>query len=173
MNPVIEAVNRFKLGASQFWLARSLQERKFLAAGAGVAALALFYSILIAPAVDGRTQLQKDLPLLRQEAAEVQALARQAGELARQAPAPVAPISNGALNTSLAAHGLKPQSVAVTGEYARLQFAGVPFPALLMWLDKMRRESRVAVEDASIVGLTTPGMVDASITLHQGVGAAR
>ena len=42
MNPVIEALNRFKLGASQFWLARSLQERKCLAAGAGVAALALF-----------------------------------------------------------------------------------------------------------------------------------
>lgn len=173
MNPVIEALSRFKLGAGQFWLARSEQERKFLAGGGGVAALALLYSILIAPAVNGRAQVQKDLPLLRQEAAEIQALARQAGELARQVPAPVVPISQDGLNTSLAAHGLKPQSVAVTGEYARLQFAGVPFPALLMWLDKMRRESRVAVEDASIAGQAIPGMVDASLTLHQGSGVAR
>jgi len=171
MNNLTQAASRFKLGALAFWLARSEQERKFLAIGAGAVALALVYSILIAPAVAGRAQLRKDLPLLRQEAAEIQALARQADELKRQAPVPVAPMSRASLSASLAARGLSAQSIGITGESARLQFSGVPFASLVAWLDAMRRESRIAVQDANIVAQATPGMVDATLALHQGPGA--
>lgn len=169
----MQAVSRFKLGAAAFWLVRSEQERKFLTVGACAVALALIYSILIAPAVEGRAELEQSLPLLRQEAAEIQALARQAGELARQAPVQLAPMSRQSLTTSLAARGLTPQSISLTGDYAKLQFGGVPFASLINWLDGVRRENRIAVQDANIVAQATPGMVEATFTLHQSAGASK
>lgn len=173
MNPIAAALNRFKLNAQAFWIARSQQEQKFLTVGGGALALALLYSALIAPALDGRAKLQKDLPQLRQEAADMAALARQARELASQAPIPVAPLGRDSLNASLAARGLTPQSVSMTGDYARVQLAGVPFPSLMQWLDALRRENHLAVQDAAITAQAAPGVVDAVITLHQGEGAAR
>lgn len=174
MKPIAAALNRFKLNAQAFWIARTGQEQKFLTVGGGVLALALLYSLLIAPALDGRAKLQKDLPQLRQEAADMAALARQARELAAQpAPAPVAPLGRDSLNASLAARGLTPQSVSMTGDYARVQLAGVPFPSLMQWLDALRRENHLAVQDATITAQAAPGVVDAVITLHQGGGAAR
>lgn len=166
--PLSAAWQRQQLAAVSFWQARSEQERRFLRIGGLVAALALFYALLVAPAVDGRAQLQQDLPLLRQEAAEIQALALQAGALAKQAPAPAPPMSKDSLTAALAARGLSAASVAMTGEYAKLQLKGVPFAGLVAWLDAMRREGRIAVQDASIAALPTAGLVDASITLHQG-----
>lgn len=161
---------RQQLGLVSFWQARSDQERRLLRIGGLVGGAALFYALLIAPAVDGRAQLQKDLPLLRQEAAEIEALALQAGALAQQAPAPAPPMSKDSLTAALAARGLSAASIGMTGEYAKLQLKGVPFATLVAWLDAMRREARIAVQDASIAALPTAGLVDASITLHQGGG---
>ena len=173
MKPIAAALNRFKLNAQAFWIARTGQEQKFLTVGGGALALALLYSLLIAPALDGRAKLQKDLPQLRQEAADMAALARQARELASQSPVAAAPLGRDALNASLAARGLTPQSVSMTGDYVRVQLAGVPFPSLMQWLDALRREHHVTVQEATIGAQAAPGVVDAAITLHQGEGAAR
>ena len=173
MNKLTLALGRYKHMASAFWQARTEQERQFLSVGGGLAALALLYAVLIGPAVAGRARLQKELPLLRQEAAEIETLARQAGELARLAPAPAAPMSRASLTAALAAQGLQAQTLSLTGEYAKLQLNGASFAALSAWLDGQRRDSRVLVQEASIVALPTAGLVDASITLRQGDGAAQ
>jgi general secretion pathway protein M len=171
MNNLLQALGRLRLAASVYWLARTGQERQFLTAGGVVILLALVYAILIAPALDGRERLQKSLPLLRQNAAEMQALARQAGELANQPKLEVMPMNRDSLNASLAARGLTPQSLSVTGEYAKLQFKGVAFPALVNWLDTVRRENRIAVQEANVLapptGAPQNGQVDATLTLHQ------
>jgi len=175
MNNLLQAFGRLRLAFSVYWLARTGQERQFLTAGGVVVVLALLYSILIAPALDGREQLQKSLPLLRQNAAEMQALARQAGELASQPKIEVTPMNHDSLSATLTARGLTPQSLSVTGEYAKLQFKGVAFPALVNWLDTVRRENRIAVQEANIIAPAagTPpsaplnGQVDATLTLHQ------
>lgn len=158
-----------------YWGARTEQEQKFLAAGGAVVALALFWLLLLAPAVDGRAQLRSSLPQLRQQAAQMQALAQEATQL-KNTPAPqVTPMTQDAINTSLAARGLKPQSLSLTGEYAKLQLNNVSFANLVTWLDAQRHESRITVQDAAVTALPAAGQVDATITLrqNQAAGGAR
>ncbi|MEG1054545.1 MAG: type II secretion system protein GspM, partial [Janthinobacterium sp.] len=68
---------------------------------------------------------------------------------------------------------LAPQSLSMTGEYARVQLTGVPFASVMLWLDGLRREGRIAVQEAKITAQGKAGLVDASLTLHQSPGAAR
>ena len=49
----------------------------------------------------------------------------------------------------------------------------VPFASVMLWLDGLRREGRVAVQEAKITAQGKAGLVDASLTLHQSPGAAR
>jgi general secretion pathway protein M len=153
------------------WLARTEQERKFLAIGAGVALVALVYLLFVSPALSGRAQLEKDLPQLRQQAAQLRAMALEAGELARQPVAQVAPMTRESLTASLVALGITAQSLTMTGEYARVQLGGVSFANLVTWLDAQRRENRISVQDAAISAQTAAGQVDATLTLHQDAGA--
>ena len=53
-----------------FWSARNARERKLLGIGSLVVIGGLFYGLLLDPAVSGRAQMQKQLPALREQAAE-------------------------------------------------------------------------------------------------------
>lgn len=156
-----------------FWAGRTAQERKLLSIGAAVAGVALVYAVFFEPAWNGRIALQKSLPELRQKAAVLQSLAREAGELSRQAPVQVASMNREGLDASLKARGLAPQSLSLTGEYARVQLNGVPFSNVMLWLDGLRREGRIAVQDAKITAQGKAGQVDATISLHQSPGVTR
>jgi general secretion pathway protein M len=173
MKQVTTLLNRYREGAAAFWQERTEQERKFLGVCGGAAALALAYALLVGPAVGGRAQLLKEMPQLRVDAAEIEALGRQAAELARQAPAPAATMTRDALAAALAARGLVAQSVSLTGDYAKVQLNGASFAALSGWLDALRRDSRVTVQEANVVALPTPGLVDANLTLRQVAGDAK
>ncbi len=162
---------QFKERLAVYWLARTEQERKYLTAGAAVVVLALVYMLFIDPALTGRAQLRKDLPQLRQQAAQMRALALEAGELARQPAPQVVPMTREGLTASLAARSMTPQSLTMTGDYAKLQLNGVSFANLVAWLDSERREHRVLVQDAAITAQTPEGQVDALLTLRQNTGA--
>ena len=156
-----------------FWAERTAQERKLLTIGGVVAGLALVYAVFFEPAWNGHIALQKSLPELRQKAAVMQSLAREAEELSRQAPVQVASMNREGLDASLKARGLAPQSLSLTGEYARVQLNGVPFASVMLWLDGLRREGRIAVQDAKITAQAKAGLVDATISLHQSPGVTR
>ena len=164
----LQSIQEARARADAFWQARTEQERRFLAVGGAVVGLALFYSLLIAPALDGRARLDKELPQLRQQVAEMQAMAREAAALQGQGNIAPPPMTKDSLNAGLAARGLNPQSVTITGEYAKLQFSGAQFAGLVAWLDAIRNDSRIAVVDASFTAQDTPGMVNATLTLRQG-----
>lgn len=166
------SVNQLRERLSLAWMARTEQERKFLAIGGAVAALALVYSLFIDPAVSGSAKLRKDLPRLRQEAAQLQALALEAGELSRQVPVTPPALSREALSAGLLARGLTPASLTMTGEYAKLQFSGASFANLMAWIDAQRREGRVVVQDAVFSAQTPAGNVDATLTVRQDLGSA-
>ena len=153
------------------WLARAEQERKVLAIGAALAALALVYGLFVAPALAGKAALEKELPQLRTQNAQLRAMALEAGELARQPVVQVTPMTRESLTASLAAVSITPQSVAMTGEFARLQLSGVSFANLVGWLDAQRRENRVGVQESTVTALAVAGQVDASLTLRQDAGA--
>jgi general secretion pathway protein M len=163
----MNALNQLKEQLSLAWLARTEQERRFLSVGAGVVLLALLYIIFLAPALNGRVQLNKDLPRLRQDAAQMQALGAEAAQLAHQPVVQLVPMSKETLTASLAARSIVPVNLAMTGDFAKLQVKDASFANLVTWLDAQRRESRISVQDASVTAVNELGQVDAVLTLRQ------
>lgn len=153
--------------ATTFWMARTEQERKFLGVGGVVLVLGLFYGVLLDPALSGRARLATELPIKRQQAAEMQALAREAIALRGQNTIAPPPMTRESLAASLAAQGLGSPTVNITGEYARIQLTNVPFAAVVTWLEAARVDSRIAVQDANFVAQDVAGMVNGNITLRQ------
>jgi general secretion pathway protein M len=153
-----------------FWEARNARERAILAGGAALLMLGLLYAILLGPALSGRERMNKDLPQLRAQVAQLQALARDAAGLASSTPANPAPLTKEGLEADLARRSLKADSVAVTGEIARLQLSAVSFAALVGWLDEIQKSALVSVVEANIVAQAQPDTVNATLTLRQQKG---
>lgn len=172
-----ESISQARSRALALWMARTEQERRTLSIGGAVLGVAFAYLVLIAPAVEGTGSLRAQLPALRQQAAQMRALADEARTLQAQPVPQVAPMSREALLASLAARGMNPASLTMTGDFAKLQLNNVSFANLMAWLDAERRENRIMVQDAAVTGLATAGQVDASLTLRQntagGAGAAQ
>lgn len=153
------------------WLARTAQERRFLAWGGVILGIAFFYLTLLAPAIEGRAQLKRSLPALKQQAAQLQSMADEARALASQVPPRVAPLTREGVTASLAARGLAPQELSVTGNYARFKLDNVSFANLMAWLDEQRRTGQLGVEEAQLSAQTPLGQVNATLTLRQNNGA--
>ncbi|MEN3363657.1 MAG: ral secretion pathway protein [Burkholderiales bacterium] len=163
-------MNGLKQSVATFWGERNQRERNMISVAMIVVLVGLFYMLLIDPAMSGRASLQKNLPVLRQQAAEVQAMAKEASALAGKsaggAAAPAA-ITRESLEASLTRKGLKAQSVTVTGEIAKVQLASASFAGTVDWLDEMQRTAYLSVVDANIDAQPQPDTVNATITLRQ------
>lgn len=165
--PVMRMLKEWRAASSAFWLERNVRERKLLLFAASVLTLGLLYALFIDPALQGRTQLGKNLPLLRQQAAELQALSKEVSGLTAQAAASVAPMTRDSIDAGLARKGLKAQSVTLSADFAKVQLAAVPFASLLRWLDEAQKVERLMVVDANVSALESPGSVNAVLTLRQ------
>lgn len=160
---------------SEFWAARDARERAMLSAAAAVAGLGLIYALLIDPALAGREQLNKNLPLLRQQVAQLQELSKEAAALSQKpaqpragnSAAPSSAMSRENIEAALARNGIKPKSVTLSGGFAKVQLAAVSFAGTLNWLDDMQKTARLSVADANIVALAQPDMIDATLTLRK------
>lgn len=172
---LLTAVNGFKDKLALYWMARTEQERKFLSVGGAIAMLALVYGVFLAPALEGSARLRKELPLLKQQKAQLEALAKTAAELSGQTAPQVTPMSRETLSASLSARGIKPESLTMTGEFAKVQVSAVAFSNLMAWLDAQRLENRISVLEAAITlpnaPSPPPGQVDATVTLRQNTDA--
>jgi general secretion pathway protein M len=166
MNPK-STLNGLLQSWSQFWNERNARERMLLAAAAAAAAAGLVYLLLIDPALTGREQLKKSLPVLRQQVAQLQMMAKQAAGISGRVAPSVAPISRETLEAALVRKGLKPQNVTLTGEIARVQLASVSFAGVIDWIDEMQKSALLSVVDANIVALDQPDMVNVTLTLRQ------
>lgn len=151
----------------EFWAMRDARERSMLIAAATVGVLGLIYALLIAPAVSGRGQLNKNLPLLRQQVAQLQALAQEAATLAAQPALPSPAVSQESISAALARNGLKPQSVMLSGDQVEIQLTAASFAATLTWLDEMQRSAKLAVVAANFVALPQADTANAKLTLRQ------
>jgi general secretion pathway protein M len=160
-------LNKFRQSFSEFLAARDARERAMLEVAALVMAFGLAYVLLIDPAIAGRDQLNKNLPELRQQVAQMQVLSKEALALSGKSATPLITMSKENIETALARNGLKPQSVMLTGDYAKVQLAAASFSGTLNWLDDMQKNALVSVVDANIVALAQPDMVNAILTLRQ------
>lgn len=160
-------MNGLKDTFSAFWQERNPRERNILAAGAAFLVLALVYLLFINPALSGRAQLEKSLPQLRQQAAELQALARQATELNAAGATPAAPVTKESIEADLTRRSIKPQSVLVSGDMIKLQLQGVSFAAVTNWLDGMQKTARTSLVEGNFEAQTGIDTVNATLTLRQ------
>jgi general secretion pathway protein M len=158
-------------GVAAFWQQRSARERRVLGIGVVVLALALLWLLGVEPALDGRERWRKDLPQLRADAAEVQALSQQ---LASAPPRPAnaaQALDKAALGASLNALGLKAQSLSFQDaggvQLVRLNFADASFSALTEWLQQQQRASQLSVSEASVTARERLDRVDAQLTLRR------
>ena len=162
-----------KQSLSAFWNERNRREQNMLVAAIVVIVLGLIYVLLVDPALSGRADLEKKLPALRQQAAEVQALAKEAGASAGRSAPPAPPMTREALEASLGRQGLKAQSVTLTGELAKVQLNAVPFSGTVEWLTEIQRTARVSVVDAMVEAQAQPDTVNATFTLRQQRGQSQ
>lgn len=160
------ALTGLKDSAATFWNEREPRERNMLLAAAAVILLALIYLFFISPALSGKEQLEKSLPQLRQQAAELQMLARQVGEAGGSATPP-APVTKESIEASLARRNLKPQSTLVSGELVKVQLQSASFAAIMDWLQEMQTTSRLSVTESSIEALAAVDTVNATLALRQ------
>jgi len=65
--------------------------------------------------------------MLRQQVAQMQALSREAAALSAKPATPLIEMSKQNIEAALARNGLKPQSVMLTGDFAKVQLASVSF----------------------------------------------
>ena len=84
-----------------------------------VVSLGLYYALLIDPALTGRQRLNRNLPVLRQQVAQMQAMAKEATSLSGKSSTPQIPFSKENIEAALARNGLKAQNVMLTGDFAK------------------------------------------------------
>ena len=161
-------IGGMRQAVSGFWSARNKREQNLLAAAIVVVVLGLVYALFIDPAVSGREDLAKRLPGLRQQAAEVQSLAKETSASAGKANGPTPPpMTKENIEASLTRSGLKAQNVSVSGELAKVQLNGVSFANTVSWLTEAQQGSRMSVVEANVEVPGQGDTVNATLTLRQ------
>lgn len=167
MSTGTSALSRYTQPLQDYWGARNARERRMLSIAAAVIGLALIYLLLIDPALEGRTQLNKSLPNLRQQVAQMQAMSREAESLSSQDTPAVEPVSRTSVEAALARSGLKAQNLTVNNQTVIVQFSAVSFSQLLNWLQEMQKMAMTTVVESNIVAQNQPDLVNATLTLRQ------
>lgn len=166
MNPA-DLLNQSRQSLSEFWSAHDARERTMIVTAAVVIGFGVIYSLLIDPALTGRSQLSKNLPVLRQQTAQLQALSKEAAVLSGKPALPVAVMSRESIEAALVRKGLRPQNVILAGDLAKVQLVAASFSGTLNWLDDMQKTALLFVTDANIIALDKPDMVNVTLTLRQ------
>lgn len=156
-----------KQSFTSFWSERNRREQNMLIVALVVVVLGLIYALLIDPAVSGRADLTNRLPALRQQAAEVQALAKQVATMDRKAAVSVPMPTRESIEASLARKGLQAQSLTLSGETVRLELNNASFASLADWLTEMQRTARLSVAEANVTALEQIDRVNAVLSLRQ------
>ncbi len=166
--PRIEVPDALRDAVAAFWMQREPRERRILAGGGAILLLVIVYLLFWEPAFEGRRRIEKALPEMRGQLAEMETLGQEARELSAIAATPV-PRGNDlqdALNVSLTAHGLKASRMALSGESVQVQLDKVSFGAVAEWLQEVRQAQRMKVIDASIRYVGATALVNVTATLQ-------
>ena len=151
-----------------WWQGLSRRERAMSAAGGALVLVALLYLLAIEPAWRSRARLGAELPKLRAQLAEVDALAQEAGRLkGAGVGAESAAAARTALEQSAARGNLGAVRIAVIDERRVSASAkGVPAWQWLAWLEQTARESRLRIAQVKISRTPTRAVVDAEATFE-------
>lgn len=147
-----------------YWNSRSAREQRMLLIASSVVTLGLIYGLLYDPAQTGVARLNKELPPLRSQAAEMAGLAKQAMGL-RAGSKPISvPASQlkQAIASSLTRQGFNAK-VSQDNDLVHIELSEVAFAKWLEWLRINQAELGASVVKASIKKLDgatpSPGVV--------------
>ena len=151
-----------------FWDQRTEREKNLLTWGGGVLAVVIAWSVLWAPAQEGRSHLLQSLPSLQRQFAQMTAQANEARALsaAVQGVAPTGGALKDALTASLNDHGLAATQVQVMGNAVQIQMKNASFPAWTAWVDDARKQFKVQIAEAHVTALKDDGQVDLTASLQ-------
>jgi general secretion pathway protein M len=151
-----------------FWDQRTDREKALLTWGGAALAVVIAWSVLWAPAQEGRAHLRESLPSLQRQLAQMTAQANEARSLsaAAQGVAPTGAALKDALSASLGEHGLATTQVQFVGNAVQVQMKNVAFPAWTAWVDDVRKQFKVQVAEAHITALKDDGQVDLTVALQ-------
>ncbi len=150
-----------------YWQQRDMRERRLLLVAFLAVAGAIIYSVLIDPALSGRAELQKQVPQLRQQVAEMAELSKQSGQLNTSIAENIPAITRETVEASLVRWAVKPQTLTVSDDVVRVQLSSIAYSGLMEWLLEMQKSARLTVDDARVTALPETGMVSATLTLRQ------
>lgn len=125
-------------------------------------AVVIAWSVLWAPAQEGRARLRESLPTLQRQLAQMTAQSSEARQLsaAAQGVAPTGAALKDALTASLGDHGLAATQVQVIGNVVQVQMKNASFPTWTSWVDDVRKQFKVQVAEAHVTALKEDGEVD-------------
>jgi len=151
-----------------FWDARTTREKALFTWGGAVLAVVIVWSVLWAPAQEGRARLRESIPGLQRQLSQMTAQANEARSLsaAAQGVAPTGGALKDALTASLNDQGLAATQVQVIGNAVQIQLKNASFPAWTLWLDDARKQFKVQVSEAHVTALKQDGQVDLTASLQ-------
>jgi general secretion pathway protein M len=153
---------------SGFWTGRTGREKTLIAWGGVLVGALIAYSLLWAPAQQGRAELRERLPEMQRQLALMTAEANEARALAPAAlgAAPTGNALREALAASLAQNGFGAPQAQLAGDAVRIELKNASFPAFAMWLDDARGQFKVQVSEAHATALKADGQVDVTASLQ-------
>jgi general secretion pathway protein M len=154
------------------WRSMSPRERRLVGIAGMLVLVTAGFLLLLEPAWRSRAVLERDLPVLRDQLAQMLALQdelRQAGTEGAARPAGGNAASRVALlEQSVRSAGLSEalRKLEVNGELIELRFAGAPHERWFAWLPAALGETRMRIIDLAIARETAPGQVSARLVLE-------
>lgn len=151
------------------WQSMQPRERRVIVVAALVLLAALLYLLVYEPAAEGRRKVRRELPQLRAQVAQMDAMVAEAKRLGRNVVGVEKPEQlREQLARSVEATGLKPNlaELKLNGELIDMQFKAVPFGAWLAWFEAAQRETRVRAVDVAISRQDAAGLVDVRAALE-------
>ena len=153
----------------QKWASLAPRDRRMLVIAGAFLGVIIFWQLLLEPAWVGRQRLEKSLPKLRAEVAQMDSLAAEARELANAAEAPAESVAQVTtrLEQSLAGRGMDKEmaKVQAQGDIIEVRFHQAPFENWVFWLDGAVRETRTRIVDLSVTR-ESPGVFSGRIALE-------
>lgn len=158
-----------------FWEPRTAREKLLLTWGGVALAIVIAYSVLWAPAQQGRAHLRETLPAMHRQIAQMTAQADEARALApaAQGVVPTGGALRDALQASLTQAGLTATQARLTGDAVQVDAKNAAFPAWTMWLDDARKQFKVRVVELHATALKDDGQVDLTVSLQPATAPAR
>ncbi|OZI20994.1 hypothetical protein CAL26_26490 [Bordetella genomosp. 9] len=169
--------------AAAYWTGLSMRERRLVRGLGGVIVAALLFLVALRPALRDIAQWQDELPLLRTQAAAIDALVQEAQALKREQGKRIAANDmEDALRASLAHAGLgtSPQVGKLEdGKRWRVAVEGVTAAALFDWLAHAPAQLHLRVTQVQLLrprdslGRPVPTQVSGTLLLRDGDAPAR